>query len=187
MDVARWALVSIVLGSLGGCAVMDPYIRYESLQRLDGKVDGCLNGDNDQALKFACKAATRLEKARSEVVRTRSGLTATLFPIAGIVGYNSARGFNAPTNAALAAGGLAGYSAITTLAQQDRIHIYDNGLRSISCAIGVYELAEPGGSSAALRRATIKSEISWSLSTIGAIRATATSDVLVVAKLDGLG
>lgn len=143
MTIGKGMLAILVATVLTGCAVMDPYIRSDRMARIEpNDTLGCLGRDSaqvDEALKTACKAVVLLEKSRSEIVRTRSGLTAALFPVAGIVGYNAARGINAPTNAALVAGGMAGYSATATLAQRDRVRVYENGIQAISCGIGLYE------------------------------------------------
>jgi hypothetical protein len=134
----RVTLLLVVL-SAAGCATMNPYIQH-SRDVSDVNINECAATERvDKALHYACSMAIRMEKSRAEIISTRSGLTAAIFPLVGIIGYNSARGINAPTNAALTAGGFAGYSAITTLAQPDRIRVYDNGLRSTYCAIGVYQ------------------------------------------------
>lgn len=143
---------------LAACAVMDPYIRYDRPPDV-GQIYRCANQSADRALLYACAMSVRLERARSEIVRTRSGLTSTLFPMAGIVAYNSSRGINAATNAAITAGGLAGYSAVTTMAQFDRIRIYDNGHTAINCAIGVYQQARTAGAPESLDRALLRKSL----------------------------
>lgn len=136
-----WVGLFLALFVAPGCATMNPYVQHNRPVSTKSQSSCRASAIPDRALDYACDMALRMEKARAQIITTRSSLTASIFPIAGIIGYNSARGFNAPTNAALAAGGFAGYSAITTLAQPDRIRIYDEGLRSAYCAIGVYENA----------------------------------------------
>jgi hypothetical protein len=148
----------IAICALSGCATMNPYVQH-SRDVPGPTLNACMGKDpphDDLALKYTCEMSVRMEKARSEIVTTRSGLTAAMFPLAGIVGYNSARGFNAPTNAALTAAGFAGYGAITTLAQPDRIRVYDGGLRSLYCAMGVYQTAVASKAPESVGRVTLK-------------------------------
>jgi hypothetical protein len=149
MIVRHIALLCTALGA-SACATMNPYVQHNrdvsedniTACSLRPRPHGSAGGDTTKhgALGYACSMSIRLEKARSEIITTRSSLTAAIFPLAGIIGYNSARGINAPTNTAMTAGGFAGYSAVTTLAQTDRIRVYDSGLKSIQCAIGAYEV-----------------------------------------------
>lgn len=146
----------LVLAS--GCATMNPYVQH-SRNVSKANIEACrAMAGPDEALDYACGMAIRMEKARAEIVTTRSGLTATIFPLVGLIGYNSARGINAPTNAALAAGGFASYSAVTTLAQPDRIRAYDSGLRSTYCAIGVYQIGVAGEAPESAGRRTLRLE-----------------------------
>ena len=146
MNIVRMGIVVVAM-CISACATFNPYIRHTT-RTSDAGITSCLvNGRQesretfkDPWVAYACGMATRIERARSEITGTRATLTSLLFPIGGIIAYNATRGFNAPTNAALTAGGFAGYGAVTTLAQRDRIRIYDAGLTSTSCAIGTYEL-----------------------------------------------
>lgn len=146
MTLARLGLAA-VLAATASCAAFNPYIRDASNPPSKGTANCTKPIDRkderlkDEWLEYACGMAARIERARSQIVGSRSALTAALFPMGGIVAYNAARGFNAPTNTALTAAGISGYSAITTLAQQDRVSVYDAGLTSISCAIGKYGIA----------------------------------------------
>jgi hypothetical protein len=155
--------VIVCMAAMSGCAVMDPYVRSDKLTFINERETlGCQGRElasGDEALTKACQAIVLLEKSRSQVVRTRSGLTAALFPVAGIVGYNAARGINAPTNAALVAGGMAGYSATATLAQRDRVKVYENGIQAISCGIGLYEAALAEASDRSLERDLLRTKI----------------------------
>lgn len=146
MEFRQLGLAIVVGGVAAGCATMNPYIQHNRYINY-ANIAACESSDlsesaetKDSALHYACAMVGRLEKARSQIVGTRSTLTSALFPLVGIIGYNSARGINAPTNAALAAGGFAGYSAVSTLAQPDRIRAYDAGLTSLNCAVGIYEI-----------------------------------------------
>lgn len=166
MKIRRVVLASLPL-IICGCAAMNPYVQHNRNVN-DANVVACSpdartqTGNKtplgDPALQYACEMSIRMEKARSEIKTTRSSLTATIFPLAGIISYNSARGFNAPTNTALTAGGLAGYSAITTVAQADRIRIYDNGLKSLQCAIGTYEVATASSAPNSVSKIALKLE-----------------------------
>lgn len=163
--------LAVCLLPLAACAVMDPYIRHDRPPHAD-QIANCANQSPDRALRYACGMSVRLERARSEIVRTRSGLTSALFPMAGIVGYNSSRGINAATNAAITAGGLAGYSAIATMAQFDRIRIYDNGHTAINCAIGVYQQARATGAPESLDRALLRRRLTSARNRLNQMRAT---------------
>lgn len=167
-----------------GCATMNPYVQHSkgshssrikacSPDIKDSSEGATLNGD--PALTYACEMTIRLEKARAQIITTRSSLTATIFPLAGIIGYNSARGFNAPTNTALTAGGFAGYSAISSLAQPDRIRVYDNGLKSIQCAIGTYEVATAGTAQNSVKRIALTMEADRTISLLDATSKTVRS------------
>lgn len=172
MDL-RFVLLVPLTVAVCGCATMNPYVQHSrhvaranitacsSEARTPNERrgnDSISNSGGDPALQYACEMSIRLEKARAEIKTTRSSLTAAIYPLVGIVGYNSARGFNAPTNTALTAGGFAGYSAVTTLAQVDRIRIYDSGLKSIQCAIGTYEVATAGTPSTTVRNIALSLE-----------------------------
>lgn len=164
-----------------GCATMNPYVQHSKGSH-SSRIEACspdikdisetasLNGD--PALTYACEMTIRLEKARAQIITTRSSLTAAIFPLAGIIGYNSARGFNAPTNTALTAGGFASYSAISSLAQPDRIRVYDNGLRSIQCAIGAYEVATAGTTPNSVKKIALTIEADRTLSLLDATSKT---------------
>ncbi|QNP40512.1 hypothetical protein [Lysobacter solisilvae (ex Woo and Kim 2020)] len=149
---------------VSGCGVFNPYIRHDTVGKgpsgclgvsgigvadpIDASGHGSGNGTSvDQgkttpkagtALQYACRMLVLVQRNRDGVTNTQSGMIATLVPLTGIIGYNSARGVNAPTNAAMAAGGLATYTVGTSLAQSDRLLIYDAGVKSISCAITTY-------------------------------------------------
>lgn len=192
MKTHRSVLTAMGLLSLSACAVMDPYIRHNRLPKSE-QIDACANQElaagrlRDKELDYACGMLVRMERARSEVAKTRSGLTATLLPIAGIVGYNTARGFNAPTNIALTAGGLAGYSTVTTLAQPDRIRIYDNGLRSTSCAISVYQQAIAAGKPESLNRILLREYLLSATADLAEVRVAFRGDANAVGTIAALG
>lgn len=154
--VKQWACISTVslLSVLGtGCTTFDPYIKhYPEKPRQGGAacmagtfdVSGSRSAYASPALGHACTMLYSLEHARSQNVRVQSGMVATLIPLAGLVGYKAGRTGGGANTAALAAGGLSLYAVGTTLAQPDRLKIYDAGLTSVSCAIGVYATAANG-------------------------------------------
>lgn len=185
MGPIRLALLLVVL-SAPGCATMNPYIQH-SRDVSDTNINECAASKPvDESLHYACSMAIRMEKARAEIISTRSGLTAAIFPLVGIIGYNSARGFNAPTNAALTAGGFAGYSAITTLAQPDRIRIYDNGLRSTYCAIGVYQAGQATAPAENAGRKTLAREAQHIRRMIGAAKQNPNGNPARTSRLESL-
>jgi len=100
---------------------------------------------SSEELKHACNMLESLEHARSQNVSVQSGMVATLIPLAGLVGYKASRTGGSANTAALATGGLSIYAVGATLAQPDRLKIYDSGIDSVSCAIGVYTTTLNGG------------------------------------------
>lgn len=156
MVPCRKTFLSVLGICLTGCAAFNPYIRDGA--RIGSRPVGICAGEagTQSDLAYACSTLIKLERARSQIVRTRSTLSAALFPIAGIIGYNTLQGINLPTNAVLASGGLAGYSAVTTLAQRDRILIYDQGLASMSCAIGKFRAASAATPAEPLARQSLR-------------------------------
>lgn len=158
--MARRMIVCLAASfAASGCATMNPYVQHNR-NVSETNINACtVSASDDPAMTYACQMAIRIEKARSEIVTTRSGLTAAIFPLAGIIGYNTARGINAPTNTALAAGGFAGYSAATTLAQPDRIRVYDNGLRSLYCAMSAYQTGIASAAPESARRIALKMSV----------------------------
>lgn len=164
MGIRALAVTAVVL-SVAGCASFNPYIQHS--RSIDSTAQAqCIGGSRHTAtdakitkdtskeeikdrspnhaepgLAYACDMILRLEAARAQIAGTRSGVAASLFPMAGIIASNAARGINAPTSTALAATGFAGYSAVSTLAQPDRLKAYDAGLTSLNCAVGAYEVA----------------------------------------------
>jgi hypothetical protein len=178
-------LTSVVLG-LTGCATMNPYIQHNRAISPGSEAACATPLYPNEATKYACTMAARMERARAEIVTARSGLTTAMFPLVGIVGYNSARGINAPTNAALVAGGFAGYSAVTTLAQPDRIRVYDNGLRSLSCALGKHGTAVDSALPEGAERRALRIEAGRILGLISVRRSKAGVTLLVVEELDSL-
>jgi hypothetical protein len=159
MRYAQFLACVMASAVCASCAVMDPYIKQPGAHDTDSAGHGnstgnsgdkdCVGPDDrhdrhdqndhdDPAFMFACDAVRKLEDARSAIVRTQAATIATLLPLAGAIGYNSARGLNAPSSLAMATGGMAAYSVVGTLAQPDRIRAYDAGLNSLSCAMDIY-------------------------------------------------
>jgi hypothetical protein len=58
--------------------------------------------------------------------------------LSAVVGYRTARGLSTASTAALAAGGLAGYTLDQFLIQPSRLVVYDKAYTAISCALSIY-------------------------------------------------
>lgn len=144
MNLLRCGTVSGTALVLAACTTFDPYVLHNPAPPKPSKASRseCQAASGDKAeLVHACRVLESMEAARSEHARVQSGMVASLVPLAGLVGYKAARGGSSANTAALATAGLAGYTVGGTLAQPARLKVYDAGITSVSCAIGVYERA----------------------------------------------